>query len=139
VEYRSGSRSDGRVYAAGSVSYVDLDKALDRIIADLATQPGIHQLSISLGLGEDFIGRDEVAAEHLKFLRLAARGVNTFVASGDAGSNPDITGHRSSGPLQVEYESFDPTVMLGRKLPRSHCRFCARSFIHYLALEIFER
>jgi kumamolisin len=60
-----------RVYAAGSLRFVDLDKALDRIIADIVTQPGMHQLSISLGLGEGFIDRNEAAAEHQKF-RLSA-------------------------------------------------------------------
>src|SRR5690349_11181774 len=46
----------------------------------------------------------EVAAQHQKFLRLAAAGVNVFVSSGDAGSNPDQTGHGTGGPLQAEYE-----------------------------------
>jgi kumamolisin len=45
------------------------------------------------------------------FLRLAAAGVNVFVSSGDAGSNPDGTGHSSTGPLQAEYESSDPFVI----------------------------
>lgn len=102
-----------RVYAAGSLRFVDLDRALDRIIADLPRYPGMRQLSISLGLGETFLGgpSGEVAAQHQKFLKLAAAGVNVFVSSGDAGSNPDGTGHGSSGPLQVEYEASDPVVI----------------------------
>src|SRR5207247_2760211 len=44
-----------RVYAAGSLNFVALDRALDRIIADLRTQPGMHQVSISLGLGVTFM------------------------------------------------------------------------------------
>ena len=66
-----------------------IDRALDRIIADLPSQPGMRQLSISLGLGETFMAPAEVATEHTKFLHLAAAGVNVFVSSGDAGSNPD--------------------------------------------------
>jgi kumamolisin len=93
------------------LSFVAIDKALDRIIADLPTHPGMRQLSISLGLGETFMSPGEVTTEHAKFLRLAAAGVNVFVSSGDAGSNPDSTGHGSSGPLQVEYESSDPSVI----------------------------
>ena len=31
----------------------------------------------------------EVATQHQKFLKLAATGVNVFVSSGDAGSNPN--------------------------------------------------
>jgi kumamolisin len=105
-----------RVYASGSLSFVDLDRALDRIIADLPSQPGMRQLSISLGLGETFLGppgapSGEVATQHQKFLKLAAAGVNVFVSTGDAGSNPDVTGHGGDGPLQAEYESSDPLVI----------------------------
>jgi kumamolisin len=102
-----------RIYASGSLSFVDLDRALDRIITDLPSQPGMRQLSISLGLGETFMGgpQGEVATQHQKFLRLAAAGVNVFVSSGDAGSNPDDSGHSSTGPTQAEYESSDPSVI----------------------------
>jgi len=99
-----------RVYASGSLSFIDLDKALDRILADAMTDKTLRQVSISLGLGEKFFGGGEIAAQHQKFLQLAALGVNVFVSSGDAGSNPDQTGH-ASGPLQVEYESSDPCVV----------------------------
>jgi kumamolisin len=102
-----------RVYASGSLSFVDLDRALDRIFTDAKKDPAMRQLSISLGLGETFMGgpRGEVAIQHRKFLKLAALGVNVFVSSGDAGSNPDETGHGSGGPLQAEYESSDPVVI----------------------------
>ncbi|MGW5237385.1 S53 family peptidase [Monashia sp. NPDC004114] len=115
VEWSSGIAPGAkiRVYASGSLRFVDLDRALDRIIADLPRYPGMRQLSISLGLGETFLGGPggEVAAQHQKFLKLAAAGVNVFVSSGDAGSNPDGSGHSSSGPLQVEYEASDPVVI----------------------------
>jgi kumamolisin len=100
-----------KIYASGSLSFADLDSALDRIITDLATEPGMRQLSISLGLGETFMAPDEIKAQSQKFLRLAASGVNVFVASGDAGSNPDVTGHSSGGPTQVEYEAADINVV----------------------------
>ncbi len=115
VEWASGIAPGAkiRVYASGSLSFVDLDKALDRILADAAADKTIRQLSISLGLGEKYFGgpSGEIAVEHQKFLKLAALGVNVFVSSGDAGSNPDDTGHNSNGPLQVEYESSDPCVV----------------------------
>ena len=88
-----------------------IDRALDRIIADVPTHPGMRQVSISLGLGETFLSPGEVTTEHAKFLRLAAAGVNVFVSSGDAGSNPDASGHSSGGPLQAEYESSDSAVI----------------------------
>jgi kumamolisin len=100
-----------RIYASGSLSFVDLDRALDRIIADLPSQPGMRQLSISLGLGETFMAPGEVTTQHQKFLRLAAAGVNVFVSSGDAGSNPSSGGHSSTGPTQAEYESSDSSVI----------------------------
>ncbi|MGD0190414.1 MAG: S53 family peptidase [Rhizomicrobium sp.] len=101
------------VYATGSLSFTDLDRALDKIIADLPNSPGLNQLSISLGLGETYMGGPggEVATQHQKFLKLAAGGVNVFVSTGDAGSNPDTTGHSPTGPLQAEYESTDTAVI----------------------------
>jgi kumamolisin len=115
VEWASGIAPGAkiRVYATGTLSFVDLDSALDRILSDLPNQPGMRQLSISLGLGETYLGgpQGEVAVQHQKFLRLAAAGVNVFVSSGDAGSNPDETGHSPTGPTQAEYESSDPAVI----------------------------
>src|SRR5262249_19889757 len=45
VEWASGIAPGAkvRVYASGSLSFVDLDRALDRIIADLSSQPGMRQ------------------------------------------------------------------------------------------------
>jgi kumamolisin len=102
-----------RIYASGSLEFVSLDMALDRIVSDLANFPGLRQLSISLGLGEIFMGGadGELATQHQKFLKLAAAGVNVFVSSGDAGSNPDQTGHSPTGPTQAEYESSDSCVI----------------------------
>jgi len=113
VSWTSGiaPKANIRVYASGSLTFVALDKALDRIISDLPSQPGMRQLSISLGLGETFMSPGEVKSEHTKFLHLAAAGVNVFVSSGDAGSNPDSTGHNPTGPLQAEYQSSDPAVI----------------------------
>ena len=113
VEWASGIAPGARirVYATGSLRFVDLDRALDQIIEDLPSQPGLRQLSISLGLGESFMAGGEIKAQQAKFLRLAAAGVNVFVSSGDAGSNPDVTGHNSTGPTQAEYESSDPSVI----------------------------
>jgi kumamolisin len=100
-----------RIYATGSLDFASLDQGLDRILSDLSSQPGLRQLSISLGLGETFMQAGEVRTQHQKYLRLAAAGVNVLVSSGDAGSNPDNTGHGSDGPLQAEYASSDSCVI----------------------------
>ena len=102
-----------RIYATGSLQFTALDRALDRIIDDIPSQPGMRQLSISLGIGETYLNGPggEVATQHQKFLKLAAAGVNVFVSTGDAGSNPDETGHSATGPTQAEYESTDPCVI----------------------------
>jgi kumamolisin len=119
AEWSSGIASGAkvRIYATGTLSFADIDRGLDAILTDLPKYPGMRQLSISLGLGETYQagpgGSPDayVRAQHLKFLKLAAAGVNVFVSSGDAGSNPDNTGHGATGPLQVEYESSDPYVV----------------------------
>jgi kumamolisin len=38
-------------------------------------------------------------------------GVNVFVSSGDAGSNPGSDGHTANGPLQAEYAASDAAVV----------------------------
>src|ERR1700722_5374655 len=100
-----------RIYASGALSFVALDKALDRIINDAISRSGLRQVSISLGLGETYMAKAEVTTEEAKFIRLAALGVNVFVSTGDAGSNPDQTGHSSTGPLQAEWMSTSPHVV----------------------------
>jgi kumamolisin len=113
VEWASGVApgANVRVYASGSLQFADLDSALDKILSDLEAEPGMRQLSISLGLGDTFMPAGEVRTQHQKFLRLAAAGVNVFVSTGDAGSNPDSTGHGGGGPLQAEYSSSDSCVI----------------------------
>ena len=103
-----------RIYCTAALTFASIDKALSQLISDLPTQPAIHQLSMSLGLGETYlIGTSEFTTESQYFATLASKKVSVFVSSGDAGSNPDKTGHNaasSPGPLQVEYESSDPSV-----------------------------
>jgi kumamolisin len=113
AQWASGiaSNANVRIYASGSLQFTDLDRALDRIISDFAANPSMRQVSISLGLGESFMQKGELRTQHAKYLRLAALGINVFVSSGDAGSNPDTTGHGSTGPLQPEYGASDPAVI----------------------------
>ena len=102
-----------RIYASGGLDFRSLDLAIDNIIADAAARPGLRQMSVSLGLGELYLHgpSGEIATQHQKFLRLAAAGVNVFVSSGDAGSNPGPNGHSSNGALQPEYGAADSCVI----------------------------
>ena len=102
-----------RVYASGGLDFPSLDRALDQMIEDASNRPGLRQVSISLGLGELYFNgpAGEVATQHKKYLRLAALGVNVFVSSGDAGSNPGQSGHIANGKLQTEYSASDPCVV----------------------------
>ena len=106
AEWSSGVAPNAniRIYAAGTLAFVDLDRALDRIIADVMTRPALRVVSISLGLGERLMARAEVNTEEAKFLRLAALGVNVFVSTGDDGSNPN-------GQLQASWMSTSPHVV----------------------------
>jgi kumamolisin len=101
------------VYASGGLDFVSLDAGIDRIIEDASTTPSLRQMSMSLGLGELYFGSAsaEIRTQHKKFLKLAALGVNVFVSSGDAGSNPSSDGHSATGQTQAEYESSDPSVI----------------------------
>lgn len=99
-----------RIYASGSLQFTDLNRALDRILNDLTDAPTLRQLSISLGAGETLLPKGTIRTQHQRLVRLAAAGVNIFVSSGDAGSNPDSNG-TSGGPLQAEFAASDPCVV----------------------------
>jgi len=103
--------ADVVIYAAGSLEYVDLDRALYKIIDDAGKPGGLRTVSISLGLREDDVTGAELKIEKSIFLRLAALGVTVFVSSGDAGSNPDQTGHARGSDVVVEYEASDSYVV----------------------------
>ncbi len=98
-----------RVYASRTLNDADLDACLQRIINDLPTQPQMHQLSISLGLGETYVSQAQFTTDQQLFATIASGGVSVFVSSGDGGSTPDDTGG-SAGPLQVEHYASDPSV-----------------------------
>ena len=98
-----------RVYASRTLNDADLDKCLQRLINDLPTETQIHQLSISLGLGETYVSQAQFDTDAQLFATIASAGVSIFVSSGDGGSTPDDQGG-STGPLQVEHYSSDPSV-----------------------------
>src|SRR5262249_39674634 len=113
VEWSSGIAPGAkiRVYATADLGWDNLNLGLDQIYADLDANPGMRQLSISLGLGEKDNVRDIFDAQSEKFQKLAARGVSIFVSSGDAGSRPDVGGHSPTGDTQAEFGSSSPWVV----------------------------
>lgn len=113
AEWASTIAPDAKVhiYASGTLSFIDLDRALDRIYADALAQPTLRIVSVSLGLSEAFMAQGEVNAEEARLIRFAALGVNVFVSTGDAGSNPGPDGHHSNGPLATEWMSSSPHVV----------------------------
>ncbi len=95
--------ADIRVYAVGgtttdgSMNFDNVTKGLQAILTDVRSgQVIINQLSISAGTRERDISGDQVSTDSQYFASLAAKGVSTFVSSGDAS--------------MVEYPSSDPSV-----------------------------
>ncbi len=112
VEWCSGLAPGAkvRVYAAGSLKFPALDACLQQFLSDLPSEPEMHELSISLGLGETFLlPGSQMQTDAQYFALIASHGVTVFAATGDGGSNPAANGG-GNGPLQVEYFASDPNV-----------------------------
>jgi kumamolisin len=105
TEWTSGIASGAtvRIYATTDLSFIDLDKGLEAIIADLPNFPTMQQLSISLGLGETEVASAQKMTDSQYFSLIANDQVTIFVSSGDDGSEPDSI-------LQPSYFSSDPSV-----------------------------
>ncbi len=88
AEWSSGvaSRAKVRIYATKDLSFAHVDQAFQRILADLPNQPQLHQVSISLGLGESFVPPAQIQTDAQYFASMAANGLSVFVSSGDHGS-----------------------------------------------------
>ena len=105
TEWTSGIASGAkiRIYATTDLSFTDLDEGLERIISDLPNTPSMHELSISLGLGETEVSASQKQTDSQYFATIANYGVSIFVASGDDGAVMD-------GTLQPSYYASDPSV-----------------------------
>jgi kumamolisin len=113
VEWSSGIAPGAkvRVYATTNLGFVHLDQAYQAIINDLPSQPTLHQVSLSYGLGETNESVAQMQTDAQYFASLAARGVTVFVSSGDGGSTPGLNGWEdNTGPVQVESPANDPNV-----------------------------
>ncbi len=92
-----------RVYASLDLSFVHIDQVFQQIVNELPGQPALKQISISLGLGENFVGSGQLQTDAQYFASMAAAGVTVYVSSGDSGSN-------EGGQLQVSYFASDVSV-----------------------------
>jgi kumamolisin len=113
VEWSSGTASGAkvRVYATTDLQFVHLDQAYQAIINDLPSQPALHQISLSYGLGETYMPAGQMETDTQYFASLAGAGITVFVSSGDGGSNPGPDGSRdASAAAQVESPANDPNV-----------------------------
>jgi kumamolisin len=113
VEWTSGIAPGAkiRMYTTGDLAFSSLDQAYQMIIDDLPQNPGLHQVSLSYGLGEQDAPIDEVNSDAQFFQTLLAKGVTVFVSSGDGGSSPSSGGHDHTGKVQVETPASDPSVI----------------------------
>jgi kumamolisin len=101
-----------RVYATTDLALVHLDEGYQAIINDLPSQPALHQVSLSYGLGETDESPDQMLTDAQYFAILAGCGVTVFVAAGDGGSSPGPNGWEdNTGPVQVECPANDPSVI----------------------------
>jgi kumamolisin len=116
VSWSSGIASGARirVYATAdsSLLFSEVDAVYQFIINDLPSQPALHQISMSYGIGEDYVAPSQLQTDDAFFITLTAAGVSLFAPSGDGGSNPGTDGNYSNtNPLQVENPASDPHVI----------------------------
>jgi kumamolisin len=102
-----------RVYATTQLNTTFLDEAYQQVYNDAINHPeyGLHQMSLSYGLGETYLPSSQVQTDAQYFANLASAGVTIFASSGDGGSTPGMGGAGdTSGPLQVESPASDLSV-----------------------------
>ncbi len=102
-----------RVYAAQSLAFTALDQTYQQVYADVTVhlEYGIHQMSMSYGIGETYTSNSQVQTDDQYFAELASAGVTVFASSGDSGSTQGPFGAGDeSGPLQASSPASDPNV-----------------------------
>ncbi len=99
VEWASGMAPGAiiRVYGGAEDSPVSDDQILQQVLADTATNPNMHQLSISYGLDEDAVDKDYSAITAQYMAAITAVGVTVFASSGDNGALSNDASHQMVG------------------------------------------
>jgi len=92
-----------RVYIFDDTDPTAFDAVYQQIYADLPTNPGLHQLSISYGLGESDLDRDYLLISSQYSALLVNAGVTIFAAAGD-------TADKIHSKQQVSFPASDPNV-----------------------------
>jgi len=92
-----------RVYGFDETDPTGYDAVYQQVYADLPSQPGLHQFSISFCFGETELDRDYVLILAQYMAMLANAGVTVFAASGDTADVFD-------GTVQVSSPASDPSV-----------------------------
>jgi kumamolisin len=114
VEWSSGTASGAkvRVYATTDLGFAHLDQAYQTILNDLPSQPALHQVSLSYGLGETYESLAQMQTDAQYFASIAAQGVTVLVSAGDGGSSPGTLGgwENNTGAVQVESPANDRNV-----------------------------
>jgi hypothetical protein len=102
-----------RIYGANENDPAANDEILQQVYADLPTQPGLHQLSISIGNTELEVDHDYLVIEAQYMASLASGGVSILSASGDTGAfsqGATDLGEPNANVLQVTTPTSDPSV-----------------------------
>ena len=114
VEWSSGTAPAAkvRVYATLDLSFPHLDQAYAQIYTEVSnqSQPTLHQVSLSFGLGEAYNTASQMQTDEQFFAELAAAGVTVFASSGDGGSNPTSGGATGGSTATVENPASSASV-----------------------------
>ena len=101
-----------RVYTTGELTFTNLSRGYQQVYDDLASQPTLHVLNLSYGIGENLTTFSQRQSDAQHFAALAGGGVTVFASSGDGGSNPDPNSgaYNASATLQPAHPASDPNV-----------------------------
>jgi kumamolisin len=119
VSWTSGMASGAtiRIYAIADANLPTnkIDAAYQFIINELPSQPGLHQISMSYGVGElSGVAIGQLQTDDGFFAILAGAGISLFAPSGDGAFNPNFGPGGNGNPggqIQVENPASDPNVI----------------------------
>jgi kumamolisin len=116
VEWASAMAPNAKILY---ISTIGPERVTDILLERLETDSTIHQMTVSYGLCEaSYEQAHSTPGDSQSYLTLAAAGITTFAASGDAGSNADFVNgvlgknayYQPGGALAPNYPASDPYV-----------------------------